>query len=486
MFVVRAVKASFLLLRQHAKIAVAAFVIAAAGTLAVGTFWPKQYTGSAEIALDPKAGVDQNHQHAAIAELLQQLPAEQDLSGIVSRFSLYPEVVAEKGVRQAEVYFLSKVSIQEVAADEHGGEAVKLAYNGDDKEAVLGVTDALAQSFTRAVTPPPPEAPPAAQPVLPAVPAPAPVPLPHKRMKTRHRRLRKRQAFVDTAAIRRKLDAAMQEEVALKAALQQNTVSAAHLKQERARLTAAAERASHPPAAPEHHASAEELGVRQQLADAKTKLVQLRERYTEQYPDVIATKGKVQELQTELNQILASAPVVPAPPKRETVNPATLAAVGNEESSANDAQTKLEQELDRNRLEMASLQAKLDRARNSTVVVMADDGEDDSDVSPAAVMPVLTSPATPAPPAPATPAAAVASFVIVQDAILHSSPVIFNKQILWPLSFVLGLFAAMLAAYFAERHDPSIKNEGMLRREMPASAVYLGGVPRIRHEIIVD
>jgi hypothetical protein len=55
---------------------------------------------------------------------------------------------------------------------------------------------------------------------------------------------------------------------------------------------------------------------------------------------------------------------------------------------------------------------------------------------------------------------------------------------LWILSVALGTLAALVAAWLAELRDPSIRTERVLRRELPSSAEYLGGIPRVRHEAI--
>src|SRR6516164_9445696 len=108
MMVVSAVKDCLVLLRQHSKIAGFAFILGAAGWIAVGQFWPKHYTASALIAPNlqtaPQSLLDGQVQHEPTATLLQRTSSLQDWSGTVTRFKLYPNLVAEKGLTGAGEY----------------------------------------------------------------------------------------------------------------------------------------------------------------------------------------------------------------------------------------------------------------------------------------------------------------------------------------------------------------------------------------------
>jgi len=68
--------------------------------------------------------------------------------------------------------------------------------------------------------------------------------------------------------------------------------------------------------------------------------------------------------------------------------------------------------------------------------------------------------------------------------VVTASPFLFAGRISWLFSGLFGLLTAAFAVWLAERRDPSIRNEGMLRNELPASALFLGGIPRVRHEVV--
>ena len=522
MFLVRPLKAIPQLLRQHRKVAIVAFAFTVVAALAAAALWPKQYTGSAIIALGP--GADQHDQHQEIASLLQQLPAEQDLTSIVNQYQLYPELVTSNGVQQADEYFLSRVSIREMGTED-GGEQVRLAYSGSDRDMVLGVTDALAQSFTRPIakpaeeaatpaadstassaapstlmtgvsTPPPMDGENAAAQTAVAPPKPATTQAaPALKQRLGGRRFRQHLAAKrhrDPAAIQRKLDAARSTQSGLLAAQKQNTATLAQLKTDQAKLAALAVPHEERPAPQERRPSIEEERLRQQLTDAKKRLADLRERYTEVYPDVIATKERVEELQTQLNRVVAATPPpAPAPQKPAPNNAAALAAVNSGLAQAQTAQANLEDEIERNRMDIARLedqlaQAKSAAASDSQEVLLPTETALPAITQPPVNATITAAPTTAASIPQAAATASAAAFVIIEPATVHIDPVYLNREFLWPISAFLGFLAAMIAAYIAERRDPSIQNEGMLRHEIPPSAVYLGGVPRIRHEVIVE
>jgi hypothetical protein len=151
--------------------------------------------------------------------------------------------------------------------------------------------------------------------------------------------------------------------------------------------------------------------------------------------------------------------------------------------------------MERNRIETARLEAAI-AAEGAPKAISAQPATDVSDQTAAQAPIQATGEA--APPqqplsngsAAETPAAGAASipapFFLVRQPALATSPFFFARAFLWPLSLVLGLLAAFAAAWLAERRDPSIRNEGMLLHELPPSAVYLGGIPRIRHEVVAD
>jgi len=101
--------------------------------------------------------------------------------------------------------------------------------------------------------------------------------------------------------------------------------------------------------------------------------------------------------------------------------------------------------------------------------------------------PVAPSPSDlPTPGSVSTVPAFAAPMSLAQAPTVAITPVCFAAPLCWLISIAFGGLAAFLAAWLAERRDPSIRSESMLRRVLPTSAAYLGGIPRVRHEVIPE
>jgi hypothetical protein len=547
MMVVSAVKDCLVLLRQHSKIAGFAFILGAAGWIAVGQFWPKHYTASALIAPNlqtaPQSLLDGQVQHEPTATLLQRTSSLQDWSGTVTRFKLYPNLVAEKGLTGAGEYLASQISMESVAASElGGGEAIRLSYTGQDRDLVAGVTEAVAEGFTKPVPmPQDPQTHASAQTnddlyapvVLPSLPEPAipkAVSRPSKRSwhmtknqlrnsgghgksgKTASKltvseRASRRRGHTpsQTAALLSQLRASLVEGAKLREALDQNAATLDDLRKQQQKSLA-------PPAplpkapAPPRPIDIQLERLHQELAAAQRNLDTLRLRYTDEYPDVVLAREKVQDIQLDLTRLTAAARTGKpqpqpepkhAPPVQARIDPAVVAAQINQ---AEAAQTNLREALERNQNETARLETAIaggGRSKNSEASSslkalssltqgsgdqLETQQDDLGDVT-------LSSTNSTADLTPSTPSASPlmsAPFFLVRSTTIATTPFFFAGKIFWPFSLVFGILAAMIAAWAAERRDPSIRNEGMLLHELPPSAVYLGGIPRIRHEVVAD
>jgi hypothetical protein len=530
MMVVRAAKDGWVLLQQHSKISALAFFLGAGGVLATGILWPKQYTGSALIApnlqtLPPAQPGDSRDSTAA---MIHEAAAHQNWAAIVDRFRLYPGMGAG-----APEYLASQVALEPVAAPElGGGEAIRLSYSGGERDVVAGVIGAVADSFTQPVAGLQPQAAPqeaksnpAAKneeplyaPVILPVPE-APEPLPRttartaRRLHAAHKQARhahgapaksahasrpqNRQTYPQSAALLAQLRASLIEGAKLRQASDQNAATLDELRNQQQRAEAApAVKAPVPIPAPrpvdfqlEH--------LRQELAAAQRNLDSLRQRYTDEYPDVVIAREKVQDIQLDLarlNTAARGAKPQPAPAEPRRAQPQTPfdpALLPAQIRQAEAAQTTLHDAMERNRIETARLEAAI-AAEGAPKAISAQPATNFSDQIATQATEEITPPEQPLSNGSAaeTPTQGMASipapFFLVRQPALATSPFFFARAFLWPLSLVLGLLAAFAAAWLAERRDPSIRNEGMLLHELPPSAVYLGGIPRIRHEVVAD
>jgi hypothetical protein len=498
------------LLRQHRNVSIAGFFIGAAAFAALGILWPKQYSGTALIALNSHLEAN-DPKRPAVADLLRQTAAAQDWASILTRFQLYPDLVANSGTARAAAYLASQVSVEEVGGTDTSTAAVRIAYTGPDRRAVIGVTDAVANGFAGTVSFRTEHLAKAPRTPLASTPGPlyAPVVLPavQEREKPaisgpekagRHGKHDDQTAA--SAALARKLQASLAEGAKLQQALGQNALTLDELGRQQARIESSQSQAVAPtPKSAPPKPDPQEERLHQELAKAQRTLADLRERYTEEYPDVVAAKDRVRDLELDASRLAA----VAARQVRQETKPAVetkpagtadAGAIAAQIAQAQAAQNRLREAIEQNRTQTNRLQGEIAAASHS--------GADPASSNPAAPdenpgalnSQVAASPSnlppngsSPGPPVPDTAISATPSpFFLLQQATVTTHPVIFDRRFLLPLSLLIGFFAALLAAWLSERRHPSIRNEDMLRHELPPSAAYLGGIPRIPHEVIAD
>jgi hypothetical protein len=528
--IVRSVKNWLLLLRRNWQFALIGL---AAGSLAwqmVARYAPKRYTGSALItlnlsllSLDSQTGSAEQNSQSAMTAHLKESASRVDWNAIVRQYEPYPELLSSSGSARVAAYLASRVSVEPVAATEMGGNVIRIRYTGDNRDVVAGIVGDVADAFVRPSlrlnTAP---ATPAALPLdLPIVVPPSQAPVAEARQPANRRtRLRERRwvrrhgkmeapaakfaaqptigapALTATAArsasaVDHALQVSLADGVKLQDALTQSSLSVTNL---RAQADEQQKRVQAPPApakSPERKLTPQEERLRQDLARAQRELAVLRDRYTDQYPDVVAATERVQGLLLDMSRIAADRPSTPPAENRQQAAQ-DLGILLQQLNDAVALQSRLQAAVDHNRDESDRLRAQLSAAQSKTRTDLT--AADSSDRALPEAPPVATPASTLVTPDPmlASQAAAegnggmVSPFFLVQQPEVVTQPLIFATQFLWPLSLVFGMLAAVLAAWLAEQRDPSIRNEVMLRRELPASAVYLGGVPRIRHEVIAD
>ncbi|AXC11806.1 hypothetical protein ACPOL_2484 [Acidisarcina polymorpha] len=512
-----------LLLRNHRRPAFAAFVFGVFVWLSLGEIYPKHYSGSATLAVNPLyASLSQpapdplpvpaaENQTSYTAALIRRVAAQQDWTGIVTRFHLYPEMTRNGEISRAASELASQISLQPVPGPDLKSDAVLITYTGTDLTQVLGVTTAITDGFTKAAGNVKAKSASNSDSLY------APVILPTiepfaEPGSTQHRQRNLPLANspqsnsssnsngASIAVLSNKLQSSLARGVTLQQALDQNTATLTELQQELQAARHKNEVASQPPQPPvEIKPDPQEERLHQELTRAQQELAQLRDRYTDEYPDVVAARHKVQDLQLDISRIAAIAPrptkaSVTAQASAEAHAAAAKAAAAELEqistqiAQAQSAQDNLQESLQQDQQETTRLQAGLAAARRSDGAARPADHNNDARPAPEHLNANATTHLSPDPGAVAGDSSSLGSspFILVQRASITTRPAIFAIELLLPLSLVFGILVAFFAAWFAERRDPSIRDEGMLRHELPASAMYLGGIPRIRHEVIAE
>lgn len=471
----RALKSFRIVASQHAVGALITLFFVAGCAYVAGSLWPRQYVGVSVLGLAP--GVAPGHEQEAIDSLLRQLPSESDLTAIVTKYQLYPQAMQASGVTQADEYLLSRVSLNEIPSGDQNGIQVQLRYKSSDRNQAQEITEALTNAFVKPVSGSASAVAAASQgsaaPTADSVPADS---QPSEQLSSPSMAA---DNSARIAAIQRKIDSAEKLQARMQAAQEQNEETLSNLKLQQEKLKAQAASESLPkPVTPASNPEVQRLQA--QLTDATKKLAALKDRYTDKFPDVIAQEELVQDIQAKLGRALeaAAASSSPAPEKPATSTASALAEIESQQAKARLAGARIEADLEANRMVIARLTDQLNNTKSAAPPVAPPHF---SSLGKLTITKHVESSPVPV----ATPSAS-ASFVVVQPAAVNVSPVFLDPRFLLPVSLVLGIFAALFAVIVAEWHDPSIKSEGVLRREIPSSAVYLGGVPRIRHEVIVQ
>jgi hypothetical protein len=523
MLIVRAAKDWLLLIAQHWRATLPCFAGAALLYLGASAWWPKQYNATALVELSPSADwqsdiASQRSIEAEAIRLATTLPA---WAAIVQRRNLFPETVADGRLSDAAEALASQASIEQIDDTKHAGPVVRVRYAAANRQQALDVTRAIVDSLVN-----PPSL--ASEPVAPLRLSPAPKtepPLPATKQSLAGERQTVHQK-PPSAWLAPQLQARIEEGAKLQAAISENAAAVAGLRQQLAQIDAKA--GSRPPAAknapppPEPKSVAQNISppispkinpqiekLRQQLARDQQALDDLRKRYTEDYPDVVAAKDKAEDAQTDIRRLEAiearSAQVESTPqptqPPLAARDDSGRNPIAQRLGEAESLREKLRQALDRNREQLASLQSQMAASRSvedtapTSPSKYSDAPPKIQPVAPPAMQsisvadpghsdPGLANPdAASAPPSPALPSGALS---LAEGPKVAVRPACFAAPLSWLLGLAFGALAAFAAAWLAERRDPSIRSERMLLSLLPSSAAFLGAIPRVRHEAIPE
>jgi hypothetical protein len=511
MFVVRAARNWLSLMREHRISAVGGFVAGVVLFALVARIWPKQYIASATVAIDPAYTLqaDGGTQLRTITEAISQATTKEQWAEIIARLGLYPKTIANGGLDQATADLASQVSIAPGSDPKLGGSVVRIAYAGRDPGIVASLVNAVAGNLTKSRRQE------RAMEEVNTASSPA-----SGLIASRNQRVEKSAKKVTYTArsersgpiapqLANQLQVTIAEGVKMQVALNENGLALEQLHERLADLDATQKNAKSvtQPVQPVKTAEPEPSAVdpqierlQQDLTREQQTLVQLRARYTDDYPDVVAEREKVHDLQLDLSRLAPIAPrvaKVSPPPAAIVAKPPVQASYValREELEQQLAETEathvqLEEGLAHNRALVAQLQARIpstsrhsgDAQIPNPQEISQPPGIDATTQSPADE--VLSGTARASAPGNSPSPADSPALVLAQGPIVTGSPFFFAGRVSWFFSIVFGLLTAWLAVWLAERSNPSIRNEGMLRNELPASAVFLGGIPRVHHEVV--
>ncbi|HEY0758392.1 MAG TPA: hypothetical protein VGD59_03950 [Acidisarcina sp.] len=241
--------------------------------------------------------------------------------------------------------------------------------------------------------------------------------------------------------------------------------------------------AAAPPAVPESQPmreTAAEAAAREQVNADRVNLKELRDRYTELHPDVVAAREQLEQAEAVLANIVASRP------RAEPVHharPAPAIQTESMEQTAAAAET-----LARTRRELALALNEVERkiAGEQVELNMLEAPLADLAHLPAASAPARRPPAS----QPLVlPKSSVAANLASQapypqelsETATPQTPAValpLGRRLLW--SFALGLLFSAMSIFLAEKLDGSIKSAAGLQAALPAGVLFAGIVPRMK------
>lgn len=243
--------------------------------------WARQYSASAIVQLTSPSTEQAG---ASAVDLARSKLDDERLAAIIEQIQLYPEMVRTRGEASAIRYMRSRISLQAVGRGTNNTGEVRVTYFSSERATVIKVANALAQSLK-----------PSAADLLSA---------------TTERQLEDSQSELKWWAARWQ-EPAMDEGPGIslrRPSLPEDKKKLSVLEQQRqtsdqGRVGSSAAPVSVP--LPETSAA---KAIQQQIKDAEARLIELRQRYTDRYPDVQDTQEQLQELRSKLNRLQVESP----------------------------------------------------------------------------------------------------------------------------------------------------------------------------------
>ncbi|HEX3942384.1 MAG TPA: hypothetical protein VHX11_12935, partial [Acidobacteriaceae bacterium] len=304
---------------------------------------------SSALALNPQALSSQKGNGRSAAEIAWETLSDQQISSIISSFHLDHGMTHLLAQGQIFTYVRSKIGMKTVQVQGSEPPEVVVTYTGESPVEAMGVANAIAQTMREAKVPAPPP---------PAEPAPGSA-AQELEQSTAHLQALSQAQPTGTDALQAQLPQYLRRDAELQAARSDAASRLAGLQEETDHLQAAG-RAASAPAAPAPDPA--RTALEGQIKAAKERLEELRQRYTDLYPDVEEANGNLASLEARLKAMPAAKPVVEMPkPVLHTAELNTLAA---QESDLRNQIGTLDSQIDANQQETGVLRQRLAGAQN--------------------------------------------------------------------------------------------------------------------------
>ena len=256
-------------------------------SLVFGTYalWAWQYSASAILRVTWSG---REEDRISAPDAVRSALNDERLVAIIKQVQLYPQMLRTGGEASAIRYMRARVFLQSVGHGKSNAEVVSVTYRSWKIATAIKVTNALALSLT-AVEP-------SAVDLLSAT--------TERELEDSRSKLKQFAADVQEPAKDGKLRAALSRTLLTE---DKNQPSAPEQQggQTSGQWNVGSVAAPASVALPETPAA---KAIQQQIKDAEARLMELRQRYTEQYPDVQDTQEELQELRSKLNRMLVQGP----------------------------------------------------------------------------------------------------------------------------------------------------------------------------------
>ena len=419
--------------------------------LGAGALLTLQYSASAVLALDPQSIMDAGGRPRSAVELAWSALPDKQIAATIQQFRLNTGFTRLRAQDDVFGYVRSNISLHQIASDGSPAPEIMLSYTGVGPSTVMGVTNALAQTLAH-----------------PAV-----------QLTTNARQTHVTGAAANIAEelanIRSDLqllsqaqnvkippDALQQHaktDTDLRAEREQSEIQLAALEQEdqeNERSILNASKARVEPAQPVSRNPAA-IALEQQIKDAQARLTSLRQRYTDEYPDVVEARQAVAILQEKLHSLPAEKPaatkIAPAPVPTAAPSPNEL-RISQQEDEIRARQNRLDQAIAANENEVAAL-----RQRTADAATIARDYATEQQRYN-----TLLKAQQEAGTAGAQDSSGTAPrFMVIESATTAEALGIAVKPLFWILGLLAALLSAGFAVFLAEQFGPPVDDEAPSR-----------------------
>ena len=479
-----------------------------------GVFMTLQYSASAVVALDPRS-LSPADQARSPVELAWAALTDDKIQAIIQQFGLNSGITRLRAQSQVFNYVRSNIVLHELDSGGSGAPTVQVSFVGPAPATVIGATNAIAQTLAQPSTPPkqqpgtvapsntpsnPPNNPPAN--AVDNAPANPPNNPPtntangaanntptntqantanniseelEKSRATLQLLSQAQNASVPQSQLQKyfRTDTDLQSQrrdtvVELSALDQQKAQAALVASRERARAQAEAEK----PPAP----NPEAVQLEQEIQVAQARLAELRQRYTDNYPDVEIARETVANLEVRLSQIPAPKPR-PKPQVQSGPSPDEI-RINAEEAQVLARQQGLDEAIQNNQKQAAALRRRIADSKNfaqdyafeqqryNTLLQEQRQQQQQPQSQPQQAQQQPAQPQQQQPqPRPSEAEgnglndAGTPRFIIIQSATSASAGGIALQPPFWIASALFALLVACLSAFVAEQFNPAAGND---------------------------